>query len=136
MIKSMAEFMKLLSIYILFFMIGLGPAAISQNYFQKTFGGVGNDVAVDFEQTIDNCIFLLGYTNSFGNGGYDIVLTKINLDGSIIWSKLYGAAGDDYAHDIKRVTNGDYIICGNTTSSGFGENDIYILRIDLNGNLI
>ncbi|MCD4746221.1 MAG: hypothetical protein K8R58_07970, partial [Bacteroidales bacterium] len=127
--------MKKIILLILIFSIFLN-FSYSQIIFQKTYGGVNDDVFVDFEKTDDNGLLLLGYTNSFGMGENDIILTKLNSEGDIQWSKLYGNAGNDTGHDIKKINNGDFIICGATTSSGAGGDDIYILRVDNNGNLL
>ena len=126
------------TVYISLFLILILSNAntFCQITFQKTFGGVNDDVFVDFEKTDDNGLLVLGYTNSFGMGENDIIITKLNSAGDIQWSKLYGNSGDDRGHEIKKTNNGDFIICGQTKSSGAGSDDIYILRVDNNGNLL
>ena len=108
----------------------------SQSTFQIAIGGSSIDVSSDIEQTDDNGYMILGYSSSFGAGGNDVSLLKINSGGTVEWAKYYGGWNDDEGHDIKKMSNGDFIISGKTNSSGVGNKDIFILRVNSDGDLI
>jgi len=42
----------------------------------------------------------------------------------------YGGLGNDIAEDIEPTTDGGYIVVGSTASSGDGNTDIYLLKVD------
>ncbi|MBL4625585.1 MAG: T9SS type A sorting domain-containing protein [Flavobacteriales bacterium] len=46
---------------------------------------------------------------------------------------VYGGMGDDYGQDIELTSDGGYIITGATGSFGYGQSDVYLLKIDSAG---
>lgn len=54
----------------------------------------------------------------------------------ILWSKQIGGFQDDYAYSIQPTLDNHYVIVGNTTSYGAGRSDVYLIKIDTNGNVI
>lgn len=110
--------------------------AIGQYVFQKTFGNSSNDIFYDIEQISNGNIFLCGKTYSSGSAGYEIYVIRCDANGEIIWSKSYGSLWDDLAYRITELQDNTLIISGATKAYGLGHYDNYILRIDLDGELI
>ena len=48
---------------------------------------------------IDNGYIICGYTSSYGHGGKDVLVVKIDSLGNILWAKAYGGTNDNM--DIK-----------------------------------
>ena len=70
--------------------------------WQKSLGGSGDDVASSYEFSSNNETFLIfGTTTSndgdvSGNhGGTDIWVVNMSLNGTILWQRCYGGAGDE-----------------------------------------
>jgi len=109
--------------------------------WQKTYGGsnsewnIGLLELLDIEQTTDEGYIVAGHTSSFGAGGYDIWILKLNSDGTINWQKTYGGEDDEYAISIKETSDTGYIVSGYTNSFGAGNNDIWVLKLDNTGNV-
>jgi len=103
--------------------------------WQKTFGGNGDDVVYSVQETTDDGYIVAGYTNSFGAGGYDIYILKLNSNGTVIWQKTFGGGLDDKAYSIQQTTDGGYIVAGYTNSFGSGSYDVYILKLNSDGSL-
>lgn len=63
-------------------------------------------------QNVEGDIYILGSTESFGTGGKDICLTKLSLDGEILWSKYYGTefGFHDWGKDLTILPDGNLII--------------------------
>ena len=108
----------------------------AQNYFQKTFGGPGEDTGYSVQIAHDNNYLLVGSTENAGAGNKDILLLKTTTDGNVIWSKTYGGGNDDYPSLVIRTADLGYAILGITYSFGSGNKDIYLLKLDGNGNVI
>ncbi len=104
--------------------------------WHKTFGGINIDQSYSIQETNDSGLVIAGYTNSFGNGGYDMYVIKTNKYGNTIWTKTYGGSDWDLAYSIKQTNDGGYIIAGGTYSFGNGNEDMYLVKINSVGDTL
>jgi hypothetical protein len=102
----------------------------------KTYGGTDDDYAYSVQQTSDGGYILAGVTSSFGAGSWHIWLIKTDAFGNLQWAKTYGVTGSDYAYSVKQTSDGGYILAGLTYSFGAGDDDIFLIKTDANGNII
>jgi hypothetical protein len=51
------------------------------------------------------------------------------------WSKTYGGTGSDKASMVQQTSDGGYIVAGNTDSFGAGKRDMWVLKLDVSGNI-
>lgn len=103
--------------------------------WQKTYGGTGDDRTYSFEPTEDEGYIIAGYTHSFGPGFGDILLLKLNANGSIAWEKTFGSPSSvDYAYDVKQTSDGGYVVAGFTSSTD-ADTDILIMKLNSTGTL-
>ena len=100
----------------------------------ETFGGTDNEDGISVYQTNDGGFIICGSTTSFGNGNRDVWLIKTDGNGVEQWNKTFGGTSLDRGWSIDYTTNGEFIICGSTSSYGNGSSDIYIVKTDGNGN--
>jgi|GEM_PF-318826 len=103
--------------------------------WQKTYGGIWNDEAYSIQQTTDGGYIVAGYTASFGAGNNDVYVLKLDSDGSLAWQKTFGGSNNDEAYSVQKTADGGYIVAGYTGSFGSGDYDVYILKLDSNGEL-
>jgi hypothetical protein len=101
----------------------------------KTYGGAGIDKFISVQQTSDGGYIAVGYTSSFGAGGYDVFLVKTDANGNIIWAKTYGGWNNDIASSVRQTSDGGYIVAGTTWSFGTGNGDVFLIKTDANGNI-
>jgi predicted secreted protein len=87
-------------------------------------------------QTPDNGFALAGATYSFGAGGADFWLVKIDSLGSVQWNKIYGGTANDEAHSITRTSDGGYAILGTTDSFGAGGSDFWLVKTNSSGKML
>jgi len=105
-------------------------------FWFKEYGGSGDEFGYGIQKSQDNAYVIVGTTNSYGAGGNDIYLIKIDSSGNSIWEKTYGGSGDDAGYSIRCTSDGGYIIAGTTKSFGDVDGDVYLLKIDNSGNLL
>jgi hypothetical protein len=100
-----------------------------------TYGGGGDDRARFVQQTLpDSGYVIAGYTESFGAGGGDAYLLKIDADGGYDWGRTYGGLNWDEAWCVRQTfPDGGYVIAGATSSSGAGMDDVYLVKADTSG---
>ncbi|MEO0192088.1 MAG: hypothetical protein ABIM46_04835, partial [candidate division WOR-3 bacterium] len=101
----------------------------------RTFGGTGYDDAPSIIQTSDGGYAVAGYTVSFGAGNFDILVIKLNPNGSLAWARTFGGIDGDWAESIIRTSDGGYAVAGATWSFGAGNDDFLVLKLNSNGSL-
>ena len=102
----------------------------------KTFGGTSNDEANEIIATADGNLLIVGTTASFGAGGTDVYLVKIDTSGALLWQKDFGGSADESAEDVMISSDGAFLIYGITSSFGNGLRDAYLLKVDVEGTLL
>ena len=107
--------------------------------WQKIYGGSNDPLPPDELCAVaiasNRDIVVVGYTWSFGAGMGDFWVLRLDENGNVIWQKTYGGSGDDRASAVAIADNGDIIVAGYTYSFGAGERDVWILRLDKEGNV-
>ncbi|MDI6840536.1 MAG: T9SS type A sorting domain-containing protein [bacterium] len=53
-----------------------------------------------------------------------------------LWTKTYGGGSDDCGYSVQECAGGGFIIAGGTWSFGAGEDDVYLIRTDANGDTL
>jgi len=105
--------------------------------FIKTFGGSLSDKAVSVQQTHDGGILIAGYTISpGGSGGNDGFALKLDNKGTTQWYRVFGGPADDEINSAFPVSDGGFILVGETVSFTSTSSDIYAVKLDMGGNLV
>lgn len=116
--------------------------------WSRYFGGSFTDTPFGVVQTLDNSYVIAGSSDSNdvdiknNIGTYDFWVIKIATDGSLIWEKNFGGTEIDEARGITFTDDGNILVVGDTRSSDAnvsinnGAADVWIIKIDLNGDLI
>ncbi len=81
----------------------------------------------------DGNIFIIGSTNSFGNG-IEVALIKFNSSGSQLWNVTFGTPDDDSSRDLKIIN--DYIYVAYRQHEDVDCGDPGIVKFDMDGNQI
>ncbi|MDP1675538.1 MAG: Ig-like domain-containing protein [Bacteroidota bacterium] len=79
-------------------------------------------------------ILLAGTTSNPNSSFSDIWIAKTNSVGNLIWSKTYGGTAQDHAACISPLKDGGYLITGGYETSQWETHDLYVMKIDENGN--
>jgi len=64
------------------------------------------------------------------------VLTVLSIQGQTNFQKTYGGTGNDFGHSVQQTTDGGYILFGQTSSFGNGQQDMYLVKTDNQGYLL
>jgi len=102
--------------------------------WNKTFGGSGNEFLKSIQQTSDGGYLLTGYTYSYGFGGQDGWLIKIDESYNEQWNKTFGGTSNDETCCPIQTSDGGYILFGLTYSYGAGNMDVWLVKTDENYN--
>jgi len=102
--------------------------AVGDTIWMRTYGGSGDDVGFSVAQTSDGGYNVAGWTESFGVGGDDVYLVKTDAVGDTIWTRTYGGSGDDGGASVAQMSDGGYIVAGETESFSAGGSDVYLIK--------
>lgn len=126
---------------ILFFMIISTIINFAQVTFQKSFTNANFSEANHYDeegygatQTSDGNYLLTGLTRD-ESGNADVILTKHDKMGNIIWEKIYGSPAYDKGYAVAEIMDGGIVVAAKTNKLD-DDGDWWILRMDENGDTL
>jgi hypothetical protein len=142
----------------------LSSCLIQSQIFQwaKNFGGITQDFSKSIAVDVTGNICITGYFDGVSdfdsgsgtytlasNGGLDIYVSKLDASGNFLWAKNIGGTSFEYGEDISVDATGNIFVTGNFngvvdfdpgigtyTLASNGSNDIFIFKLDANGNFV
>ncbi len=134
-------------------------AVISCLLFQSTFAVTNSPPSLDWIQQLGTSRSDIYYdvsTDGLGNvyasgysegnlpgpnaGGYDVLVSKYNAAGSLLWNHQLGSAGDEQSFGVSSDHLGNVFVTGytsgNLAGANAGSDDAFAARYDSAGNLI
>lgn len=103
--------------------------------WQKTYGGSDSDYAWSIQQSSDGGYIIAGETLSFGDESDNGWILKLSSSGDVEWQRIYGGSDKDWFSSIQQTSDGDYIVCGGSSSFGAGLGDGWVLKLASNGDI-
>lgn len=104
--------------------------------WSKTYGGNNVDVIRTLRLLPDSGFIFAGYSNSAGHGGYDGWVLRTDKNGDTLWTKYIGTTDWDFFYDVTLTWDGGFILAGGTYGIGAGDEDMYFVKIDGNGDTL
>lgn len=104
--------------------------------WEKTYGGRYGEEGFSVQQTEDGGYIVVGETDSYGAGIFDVYLIKTDKDGDTLWTRTYGGEDNDVGNSIVQTSDGCYIITGRTGSFDAKHRDIYLIKTDEKGDTL
>jgi hypothetical protein len=98
---------------------------------------VGSELtdAMCIQQTSDNSFIFAGNIPDKDNG-MDLMVVKLDDSGHEEWVRAYGKMSTwEYASSVEETFDGGYIVAGHTESYGAGRYDMWILKLNHEGNM-
>ncbi len=92
-----------------------------------------NEDGHSLRQTPDGGFIIAGYA---GSPFQDVYVVKTDAQGDTMWTRCHGGTEDDYGEGICLAHDSGYLVVGFTRSYGVGSSDIYLIKIDSNGERI
>lgn len=101
--------------------------------WSRTFGGADEDWGEAVAQAENGDFIAVGYTDSGGHGRRDAFAVRTNSQGDEVFSTTFGGVNDDVASDLIVTDDGGWVFIGFTESSGAGERDFWLVKVDADG---
>ena len=122
--------------------------ANGQMEWSTTFGGSGDDRANEVLVRSNGQYWIIANADSGDLPGVgqhnesDAWLLRVDTDGTLLWSRTYGAEGTDWIHSALLLSDGNLLLAGHSDSSPNwmgnpkGAADAWLLRVASNGQVI
>lgn len=92
-------------------------------------------------QGSDEGFLIAGWTGYRGAGRLDILLTKVDDEGNMVWQRTYGTSGDERPFDVAASQDGGFMVAAYhkpkppETPTKRGKADVYLFKIDADGEV-
>ena len=106
----------------------------AQSTFYKKYDYAGDDFGNFVIETSDGGYAIVGSTNSFGAGNYDIWLLKTDSSGDTLWTKTFGGPDEDQGFCLRQTSDNGFIIAGFKTNPP-NYTDGWVIKTDATGNM-
>ena len=106
-----------------------------QLIWRKTSGMEGSDYAWAIRPAQDGKFIVVG-TREGELGDSDGYMEMIDINGNQAWLQTYGGAGDDVLWAAEPLSDGGFLLAGETNSEGEGGLDFFVIRTDAEGQEI
>src|SRR5712691_6016269 len=130
--KLITTFQKAVLITLALCVLKAAPASALTLVSERTWGGVGSEVASRVAVTPDGSVYLAGTTHSFGVNSPNIFLVKYDAAGTLVWQRTWpgpDTLGDE-AGDVAVAPDGMAVYVTGATGG-----DAVLLKFDSNGTL-
>lgn len=104
--------------------------------WSRNIGGPGVERLGEMRVGDEGAVWLAGYTNSSGAGGYDGQLIKVGPEGDVLLQRELGGADWDFFHDLRIMPDGGLLVAGETFSFAHPAGVAWLIRYNATGDTL
>ncbi len=108
----------------------LGNIEWDQNYAGNSW-----DYFFEVMETLDGGYIAAGYSDISPGGPAQMWAVKTDALGNQQWNHSYGGSAEDRCYSLQLSPDGGYFLCGGTTATASGLYDMWLIKIDAQGNI-
>lgn len=97
--------------------------------------GSGNE-GYHLVQTPDGGFMFIGERHEIAGGTSDVYAVRIDPDGQLLWSRMYGGQENEYGLSVMQSADGNFVVGGFTESHGAGIRDMLLFKVDDTGDTL
>ena len=99
--------------------------------------GWGDEFSFGIVETSDGGFAVTGSSTGVSTvGGKDVLVAKVDADGTFVWAKTIGGASTEECYRITEDGDGNLYVAGDTSSVGAGDTDALVVKLDPDGELM
>ncbi len=108
----------------------------AQSSFIKVCTGKEFDYSNCVVNTPDKGLWVIGSTNSYGSGNYDVYVIKVDSNNEMLWSKTFDWGKNEYGLSAVVTQDNGLAVTGYSNDSKFSDSgwDCFVLKLDAAGN--
>ncbi len=105
-------------------------------YWFKSYGLNEKDLARGISFTSDTNLMLGCYSKSYGDGTFDYLNIKTDLNGDVIWSKVYNSSYENVNYCFIKSEDNYYYTIGYSADIHNNNKDIFLLKVNKEGDVV
>ncbi len=109
------------------------PTPIPGATWSALYGEEGAEEVEGLAATQDGGLVMAGISDSFADENGDAWVLKVGGEGQTLWQYTYGGDEEDALVDIQQTPDGGWIAAGWTQSFGVEQTDMWVVRLDQEG---
>lgn len=134
MLKSAKDKQVKPGMSMVFFLLFCSAFTFGQGW-ERTLGGNAEDQGQDLVMAENGDFVVAGFSESFPGNGFQVYVTRRDIDGDLVWEKHFGGQFADKAFAIVNVNDG-FVLAGDTEPALGQELNALLIKIDNDGNLV
>ncbi len=132
--KTKIKYILVLLLYVLF--IRTYAQQMDTTIYYITYGDYSIEEFSEIQPTFDNGYIAVGTTSSTSNTASDVYVVKLDSLFQKQWSKSFGSTFLENGKSIIQTRDSNFVFCGYTNKTQNGDYDIWVEKIDRQGNFI
>ncbi len=104
--------------------------------WSNAFGGGQEATGMSVAAVSKGGFVIAGSRRNPANNSVDLYAVRTDAQGNEVWSMTAGGPGQDRARSVVETSDGGFVMAGETTSSGAGLYDIYLVKVDATGRVL
>jgi uncharacterized delta-60 repeat protein len=104
--------------------------------WERTFGGAQEDKAYGIATMLDDGVVVVGNRRFLSTTGQRAWILRLDRAGKMVWQREFGGLNSDQVYSVVTTSEDGVVVAGHTTSRGAGKSDVWVFRLDRDGNLV
>jgi hypothetical protein len=106
--------------------------SLGNTIWSNIYPGSWQSECYEIQATPDGGFILTGTESSYETDT-DLLIIKLDANGTLIWKKIYGTIDADQGESIQQLSDGGFLIAGMSAHGG-GSYDMYVVRTNSSGD--
>jgi hypothetical protein len=103
--------------------------------WERAVDASGDQRVFQVTRTDDGAYVFAGTTAADRDANRNVYIIRVDAWGDTMWSRTFGDEPDDVGHGVMALTGGEVLVTGYGGTRTNGRNDVYLMRLDAEGNL-
>lgn len=105
--------------------------------WQRTYSAINSkDIYHTVSEDAQGSLYVTGSSDLNDSGHSNVLIAKLSSSGTLLWMREFGGGEFDAGADILTIDANGCLVVGASRSFGAGDTNLYLLRVDTNGEMV
>jgi hypothetical protein len=117
-------------------MVVIKTDSLGNELWNKVYGDSATETGISIKTHPQNGFIALGTSNSGVNNDYQLFVIRADSNGTILWSRIFGATGWDEAAEVAITSDGGFVIASTEWLDGDNSTKMTIWKLNAQGDVL